>query len=300
MNITYLGNFNKPLTDATERHIKHAFEKLGHKVTMVDETEFANLKEDSVDRPDVKILNTKADMFLFHKGEIGADMLIKLLNYVTCDKVCWYFDKIFPDREEYIDMVSAYANYVVVTDDTYIRRHKYNNLYCVRQGIGNEDLKPGKYREEYDYDVVFTGNIYEGREDFERMLNSKYGKKFKVISDAFGQDLVDLCHTAKIVVAPTYPGDEFYWSSRIYQVIGSGGFLVHPDFYGMDFEEGKHFAGYKGDAEMIRTIDYYLEHPEDRKKIQAEGYKFCNAEYSYTKRVEELLKICQEKKQLKK
>lgn len=299
MNITYLGNFNKPLTDATERHIKHAFEKLGHTVTVIDETEFANMTDDTKpeDRADVKALK-KADMFLYHKAEIGADMLVKLLNYITCDKVCWYFDKVFPDREEYIEMVAAYSEHVVLTDDTFIRRHKFKNLSCIRQGIGNENLKPGKYRKEYDYDIVFTGNVYEGREDFARVLGERYGKKFKIISDAFGQDLVDLCFTARIVVAPEYPGDEFYWSSRIYQVLGSGGFLVHPDFYGLkeEFVEGKHFAGYKGLREMLQTIEYYLEHPEERKAIQEAGFKHCNSEYSYEKRVEELLKLCEKKK----
>jgi len=299
LKILYLGNFDNPLSDSTERHIKYALEELGHTVLAIDESEFKDYDRDEnvENRVDIKILeNNDADMFLFHKGGvsqyIGLDLLVKLLTYITCPKVCWYLDKVFPDREEYIEYVASYCDYVFLTDETFVKRHSFKNMFPLRQGIGNEDTSLGKVREEYKCDIAFTGNIYEGREGFDRAIQSKYGKKYKKFNNVFNRDLYDLCRSAKIVVAPRHPSDEFYWSSRFYLTLGSGGFLIHPDLYGLKEEgwlEGRHFAGYKTNQELFDTIDYYLEHEDERKKIQDAGYKHCISEFTYKHRVEEML-----------
>jgi len=300
LKIIYLGNFENKNSDTTELHIKNALINLGHEVIPISEREFNDLDKtidigDEVppERPDVKILNVKnPDLFLFHKGEIGYDILVKLLNYLTCTKVCWYFDKVFPDREDYIDLVSAYCEYVFMTDGTFIKRHSYNNIYLLRQGIGTLGIPlKGHYNEKYACDVAFTGTIYEGREEFDRILQSNYGNKYKKFNNVFNEDLYDLCASAKVITAPLYPGDEFYWSSRFYIILGSGGFLVHPDFYGLkeEFTEGKHFAGYNDLEEMIKTINYYLEHEEERKAIQKQGQKQCVEKFTYKHRIEEML-----------
>lgn len=298
LKVIYLGNFGNTGSDRTEEHIKYAFEQLGHEVIVINEKEFftEKSKEGTLTSPDVKILNIKnPDLFLFHKGGVGSvinlDYLIKLLNYITCKKVCWYFDKVFPDREEYMDTVADYADYVFLTDDSFVRQHRYKNLFCLRQGIGNENLKPGEYRKKYDYDVVFTGNVYGVRVEFVQLLEQIYGNRFKVFNDVFNRDLYDLCASAKVIVSPEYPEDNFYWSSRIYMTLGSAGFLVHPDLYGLkeEFTEGKHFAGYKGTREMLKTIDYYLKNDFERENIRKMGYNRCIEKFTYKHRVQQML-----------
>ena len=297
LKIIYLGNFENPFSDATEKHIKYAFEMLGHEVIPINEQDFT--EED--------ILKIKdPDMFLFHKGGTGfgfsMDKLINLLCYLTCKKVFWYFDRaiyvglpIREDRTRFVENLARYSDYGFMTDDTWIRRHKYTNLYPLMQGIGNEDVSLGKYRKEFDHDIVFTGSIYPPRDRFVELLISRYGNRFKAYNDVFGRDLYDLCASAKIIVAPMYPSDDFHWSSRIYMILGSGGFLVHPDLYGLrkHFTEGKHFVGYTNAQELIETIDYFLDpkHEEQRKAIQMEGWKHCINNHTYLHRVKEMLDI---------
>ena len=304
LKIIYLGNFSNTGSDRTEEHIKYAFEQLGHEVITIDEKEFFQEEntEGVLTSPDMKILNIKnPDLFLFHKAGVGSvitqDYFIKLLNYITCKKVCWYFDKVFPDREEYIEAVADYSDYVFMTDDTFVRRHNYKNLHCLRQGIGNEDTSLGKFKKEYECDVAFTGNVYGVRGEFVRLLDNKYGDKFKLFNNVFNRDLYDLCASAKILVALNFPEDEFYWSSRIYMTLGSGGFIVHPDLYGLKEEliEGRHFAGYKDIREMLGTIDYFLKHEDKRKRIQEEGYRHCIKNLTYQHRIEQMLKKIYEK-----
>jgi len=283
--IAYLGNWNK-YTHSTEKLVKYSLEKLGHKVIPIDEREFT-IKD---------ILDVKADLFLFHKGtRWGKDVpfMVNLLSQVTSKKVFWYFDPItgIPEREMWMDMIIPYVDLGFMTNETWIRRHNYSNLRTLRQGCNDEDKSLGKEKEEYKTDIAFTGSIYGDREKFVEALKVVYGDKFKVFNSAFGKDFKDLCATAKILVAPRHPNDDFFWSNRIYMTLGNGGFLIHPNFEGLkeEYEEGVHYVGYATGQELREKIDYYLEHEEERKKVQKTGYEHTIRNYTYTDRCKKLL-----------
>lgn len=285
LKIIYLANFNNIGSNFIEEDIQSALEKLGHQVIPVHEKDYK------------KIQNIKADMLLFHKGGVGKyinlEEFIFLLNHITCKKVMWYFDpiKLIARREEEIETISQYIDYGFLVDDTWRRRHKFNNLYSLKEGIGT--VYKGKEREEFKCDIAFAGNIYGKREEFITVLKQHYGDKFKVFDNVFGQDLADLCVSSKIIVAPDFPTNEFYWSSRFYLTLGLGGFLIHPDCYGLkpEFIEGTHFAGYKGMNELIMTIDYFLEHEEERIKIKNQGQEKCLEVATFENRLETMLEI---------
>jgi hypothetical protein len=285
MKIIYFANFNNVNSNFIEEDIKLALERLGHEVIPVHERDYSKLQ------------NIKADMFLFHKGGVGryislSDFIV-LLNHITCKKVMWYFDpiKLIPERENEIETISQYIDYGFLVDDTWRRRHKFDNLYSLKEGIGK--IFEGNVRKEFECDIAFAGNPYGKREEFITILKQKYGNRFKVFNTVFGQDLADLCVSAKITVAPDFPTNEFYWSSRIYLTLGLGGFMVHPDCYGLKPEliEGTHFAGYKGMNELIATIDYFLENEEQRKTIQKQGQEKVLQSCNFIDRLETMLEI---------
>jgi hypothetical protein len=288
LKIIYFANFNNLGSNFIEEDIQLALEKLGHEVIPVHEKDYKQLK------------NIKADMLLFHKGGVGKYLSLKefiiLLNHITCKKVMWYFDpiKLFPEREIEIETIIQYIDYGFLVDDTWRRRHKFDNLYSLKEGIGT--IYKGKFRKDLECDIAFAGNIYGKREDFIILLKQHF-KNFRVFDNLFNQDMADLCTSAKIIVAPDYPTNEFYWSSRIYLTLGLGGFLVHPDCYGLKPEliEGTHFAGYKGNKELIATLDYYLENEEARKIIQKEGQKKVLEVSTFQDRLETMLEIIFEK-----
>jgi len=283
LKIIYLGHFNNLNSNMPEEDIKSAFEQLGHEVIAVPEKDVATLPK------------YKADMLLFHKAGVGKyidlEQWINILNHITYKKVMWYFDPInlIQGREEFIETIADYVEFGFLVDDTWRRRHKYENLYSLKEGIGT--VYKGEYKKEFDCDIAFVGNVYGQREQFVKSLYNRYGDKFKVFNNVFNQDLADLCVSAKVTIAPDFPSEEFYWSSRFYLTLGLGGFLVHPDLYGLkeEFEEGKHFAGYKGMKELIPMIDYYLAHEKDRNKIRKEGQKRCLEVATFKHRIIKML-----------
>jgi len=287
MKVLYLGNWN-PFVNSTEKLIKAALEKLGHEVICEDErtAKAPNILEHAV--------NNKVDLFLFHKGirwEMDIQQLMELLFRLPCKKAFWYFDPItgIPEREMFVQAVIPYVDLAFMTNGTWIKQHNYKNTRWLLQGC---DIKPlGKRKKELVSDIGFTGSNYGTREIFLEAMKKKYGDKFKVFQNIFGDEFYDLCQSVKIMVSPKFPANDYFWSNRIYMTLGAGGFLIHPYCEGLknEFVAGKHYEDYQTENELFTKIDYYLKHEKERTKIAEAGYKYCIKNYSYVQRVKTLL-----------
>jgi len=283
MKITYLGNHN-PFELNTEKKVVKAFRQLGHTVDQVDERNW-NIY-DLIKRTRV------SDLFLFHKGiRFGKSLgdLVDLLSHVPCKKALWYFDYVWQERERFMEIVAPLVDYGFMTDGSFVKRNSYDNLITLRQGC--EKQKKGKKKKKYEYDIVFTGSIYGSREILVNGLKKNYGDRFKYFDNVFGREFYNLCASAKIMIAPKFPSNDFYWSNRIYETLGAGGFLIHPKCEGLkeEYEEYKHFVPYVDGDHLKYLIDYYLEHPEEREQIRKAGQKHTLKNYTYKHRVKKLL-----------
>lgn len=89
------------------------------------------------------------------------------------------------------------------------------------------------------------------------------------------------------------------FNQRMFEVMGVGGFLLTrraPNFE-EHFPEGI-FATYENDEDCIQKIQYYLDHPEERKQIAEAGRKYIAKNYDYSRIALEFGEDCKE--QLKK
>jgi hypothetical protein len=287
MKILYFCKINEENSDKTESHIQFCLEKLGHQVKRIDE---ANWKKEEIIN-EVK----NSDIFLFHKAGItdqrSFQRFLDLLSFITCKKVCWYFDKLWSDREVIVTTLLPFIDKLFLTDETWSRRHNFKNVEILRQGIGIEDTSLGQFKKELETEIAFVGNVYGDRGEFVKKLKDKYGNKLRVFANIFNRDLYDLMTSTKIVVAPDSPGDNFYWSSRVYMILGSGGFLIHPKYQGLseEFKHKEHLVYYNDFDDMCSKIDFYLENEKKRKKIQQQGYEQCIKHFNYYERCKKLM-----------
>ena len=287
MKVIYFAKIKQENSDLTEDHIHFAFEKLGHEVKRINESNWNR----------VELINEMkdADLFLFHKAGIETQYsfsrFLEALSIVTCPKVCWYFDKVWGDREVIMTTILPFIDKAFLTDETWIRRNPNPRLGILRQGIGSENTELGVFKKELETEIAFVGQVYGDREKFVKELKDKYGSKFRVFGNIFNRDLYDLMASTKIVVAPNSPSDDFYWSSRVYMILGSGGFLLHPKAEGLkeEFEDKKHLVYYKDFEDLCKKIDFYLKNPKKREEIRMAGYKKCIESFTYLKRCEILL-----------
>lgn len=174
--------------------------------------------------------------------------------------------------------------------------------YFVRPGVVERDCR--LEAREKTHDVIFVGSYrYHAEWPYRRRLidylRSTYGSRFEHwgpqgLGLVRGDALNELYASTKVVVGDTlcmgfkYP---HYTSDRAYEVLGRGGFLVHPSIAGMDEElTDDHLAYYRFDdwVGLEQTIDHYLTHDEEREAIRRAGHAKVAADCTYTNRLTQI------------
>jgi len=302
MKILYLGNFKESWR--TEVYVLKALEKLDIKVKKVQEGKSV--------LPIIK--RFKPDYFLYSKANNTPD-LAEALDYCNENdifSVCWLYDLYWgtPREGEAREHIRFNADLVLDTDgghDKMWRKFGVNHR-VLRQGILREEAKIVAPNRKYPEDIVFIGSNYKWwsyRGKLLKFLKNTYGNKFahRGQNNEFrGKKLNELIASSKIVIGDSVYSPK-YWSNRVYETIGRGGFLIHPKVAHLEreFEYYKCFVPYDpGNFEQLKEIiDYYLSHDEEREKIKLAGYKYCVNNYTYKIRVNQLIKIIKNERKKK-
>lgn len=161
-------------------------------------------------------------------------------------------------------------------------------------------------RTTWENDVIFVGargyhSEWPYRVTLLDWLTGNYKERFRHFGGeentrVRGQALNDLYAKTKIVIGDTlcidfkYP---YYYSDRIFETIGRGGFIIHPYIKGLDeiFEDKKHlvFYEYNNFGQLKELIDYYLTHDEEREAIRKAGHEHVKANHTYLNRWRQIM-----------
>jgi hypothetical protein len=186
--------------------------------------------------------------------------------------------------------------------------------FNTKTSVKGHYLPAGVYDKECTYtpatperDIIFVGSKsyhqeWPYRPKLINFLEQNYPDKFSLygregVKTVRGQELNELYASTKVVVGDTlcpnfnYPD---YWSDRIYETLGRGGFLIHPYIKGLEkeFEDKKHvvFYEYNNWDQLEDLINYYLENDKEREKIRKAGHEFVKKNYTYKNRWQSILK----------
>lgn len=292
MKTIYIGSFTR-LYD--EEGIARSFEHLGHEVVRYEERGFGHKEFD-------EIIKSDADLLVFAKLKIHPPLRADLVSKFKGKTICYVPDLYFGLSREHLvwnDPIFR-ADYVFTPDGGNDEKWKtYGvNHHCVRQGIFHEEV--GKVSVNKRIDVVFVGALNEQfpyRHKLIEFLRDNYDLKwFGNGSDdeVRGEDLTILYNKTRIVIGDSVSSPK-YWSNRIYETIGRGGFIIHPIIEGLeeDYEPYKHFIPYNyGDFEGLKKkIDHYLTNPEECRQISEAGMKHTLENHTLLNRCQQILKI---------
>lgn len=202
-----------------------------------------------------------------------------------------------------------------------------------RNGVNHHYIKPGVFKPEcymvipealkniitdepdLKFEVVFVGGgdtpggphayghpEWNYRNELIQWLRDTYGQRFTkfghpqetIRNEALNQLYAD----TKVVVGDSVCLDfnhTYYWSDRVYETIGRGGFLIHPYIKGLEeeFTDGETIVFYQyGDFDELKEkIDYYREHDEERERIRKAGHEFVKNNATYHDRLKRALEI---------
>ncbi len=296
MRFVYLGNFDSPHN--TESYIADALDRACYDVVRLNE---------ATTNEDVLSANLhRDDVLLFAKGRVRGEwdpQCVAIQDAIAQARclgfrgrvVCWVFDLLAedfaPDRREWADTVSMFADHFFVTDGS----TKIDGSKVLRQGAIQTSRRPGYRPEDKEFDVLYLGHPYRERRQVYDRLAVYYGTRMRsCFEGTVGDDLADLIESAAVVFGPLYPGRAGYWSNRVYVVTGCCGCFVAPEIEGMREEgwiPGKHYIPYDGTASgAIEVIDEALMQPGLRSSVATEGQRLCLGSFTYDHRVASLLK----------
>lgn len=304
--IGYIGNFTQ--AHCTEVHLAATLEDLGCEVVRMQEDALLPQWADELD----------VDMLLYTRTW-GRDVTLDHLRQVAekgIPSVSYHLDLyVGIQREAGLDNDPFWRTDYVFTPDgdpksAEVFRKKGINHFFMPPGVYKPECVKGTPRDEFKCDVLFVGGgegyhteDWPYRMELINWLRDTYGNRFKKFGNPEptirNMDLNDLYASAKVVVGDSLCKGfthQFYWSDRVYETTGRGGFLIHPEIVGLSESfEPNELVTYKfGDFnDLQQKINYYLENDRERNEIRERGMKRTIKDHTYHNRMAKMLEtVC--------
>lgn len=317
MIIAFRGNF-APRTSrgepfSTESHVAATMELMGYEVV--------RLQEDSTSWEETVRAARGADLFWWTSTYGMAELWpkeaaragLRQLKAVV-PTVSHHLDLYLGlDREHLLSDPFWRTDFVFTADGdpghSEVIRSRGIRHWWIRPGVYGPECYRAEPRDEFEADVAFVGSWAEYhpewgyRTELASFLRKAWGDRARLWPPygepaIRGSDLNALYASTKVVVGDSCnPGFSLrnYWSDRVPETLGRGGFLVHPRVGGLEEEvkEGEHLAVYDyGDwDELYEVVNYYLREEEERERIRTEGHEHAKATMTYERRLEEIFGI---------
>lgn len=309
MKITFLGNFHVDFT--TETHHKRTLESMGHTVIALQEGE----------TPSHVVLDwaLNSDLFVWvhtHGWETPGtlhmfDVLDNLKNN-NVPTMTYHLDLWFGlQRQKDLEQDPFYkhiGHFFTVdrlmadwfNDNTEVKGH------YLRAGVFEDECYKVEPSQQPMNDVIFVGSKgyhpeWTWRPQLLNWLQETYGERFQHFGGdglgvVRGHELNQLYANTKVVVGDSlvlgfdYPD---YWSDRVYETMGRGGFLLMPQIKGLETEfTPDELATFKfGDFEDLKKkIDFYIRNDGYREAMRKNGFLKVKNHYTYTDRWKAIFK----------
>lgn len=291
MKISFIGSFKNKWD---EEGIALSLEGLGVEVQRIDEAS-ARIQ----DIESIKKFNPDLVLFAKLKLPAGRSDFMRNLKFQTAS---WTFDLYWGLRRQafiYKDPIFK-ADYVFSPDGGNQKKFK-------EAGVNHKLLRQGIYKEycyqlnrKPEYEVIFVGSSNQQwpyRDILCDFLSKNYsftwiGKKNTL--ECRGHDLNDLYAKAKVVVGDSVYSP-YYWSNRLYETLGRGGFMMFPKIPGLEKEyiPYEHYIPYSMNnfTQLKEKIDYYLKESEKRKKISYMAMEYTKRFHTLDNRCQQLMNV---------
>lgn len=318
--VAYIGNFRAP--HCTEVHLAQTMEQyLG---LVVD-----RIQEDEVPLPEIEQRAKACDLLLYTRtwgigtaqnGRGNGAEAIDAWRRIEASGVptaSYHLDlyyglergsKVPTDpfwRTQYVFTPDGDPEAQVWFEDAGINHH------WVRPGVFEWECREGRVdAERFPFPVVFVGSWKNYHKEWphrkrlvQHLMRGKFEKRVGIyghesLGTVRGLPLNDLYATANIVIGdslcPNYTKSN-YWSDRVYETVGRGGYLAHPHVRGLEqeFIADTHLSFYDyGQFDEVDTlIEKALDEPEWGREVARQGQSFVKNNCTYTQRLKNALSV---------
>ena len=329
LKVTYIGNFEPP--HSTENHIARALEVNGHGVARIQENRAGAFNNAALLAADCDLIlwtRTGWPWDRVYGSAQGSEMahdeqrrMLRIARAIGTPVVGYHLDLWFGlNREHQLDEPFFESDIVITADGGHQAEFEARGIEHVwfPPGVSRPECEPGMFRSEFHSKLAFVGNWQgdyhkEHQHRFELVdwlrRNFRRDCAFYPLPGQHavrGNELRDLYASVEVVIgdscfAGTGPG--YYWSDRIPETLGRGGYLIHPHVVGIDAHftpspnPDAHMAMWDaGDwNSLAEEIEWALTNPAERKNIARNGREHVLRRHTYEVRMVELVDLLQER-----
>lgn len=294
-SINFIGSFTQGYVGekADEVHLAANLEKLGHKVVKVPRDQWKAYTDGRKPNDDW-VLPKPADINIVCKWHHFNDKkyVEKLREETGAPVFYWVWDFMDYDPKGF-HYKMAKASDLLLTNDGFNRVPKEIDWHYFPFDV-SEWIDPLRFSEIVDikdtgkYDIGFFGSCLKkgDRLEFLRYLQDYYEPRiyawnadewrkegFKDVHKAvYGEDFAREVNKIKIILGFNVNDHTWgYWSNRVGKTLNAHGFLLQRYVPGMELFLSDGAAYFSDKIEMIKKIEYYLDHPKEAREISQMG-----------------------------
>lgn len=302
--VNYIGNFSQ--RHCTEVHLAASLEELGCTVRRMQENELeAGWPE-----------HVEADLLLYTRtwGDKVSMRDMARIRERGITSASYHLDLyIGIQRERGLKGDAFWATDYVFTPDgdphsaEVFKKRGINHFYSP-PGVYGPECYEGTPQDRFRCDVLFVGGgegyhtaDWPYRVKLVHWLRDTYGDRYKKFGNPEetirNEDLNDLYASAKVVVGDTLCKGfrhQRYFSDRITETTGRGGFLIHPYIAGIEelFDVDEMVTYKYDDFDGLKAlIDYYVDHEEEREMLRKAAMARTVRDHTYTQRMARMLDV---------
>lgn len=311
VRVIYIGNFGVPYS--TESHVALSLESLGVEVVRIQENEArwvllaAHAKHIRADF----VLWTHTHGFADESFHERQDVMLDGLRDAGIPSVAYHLDRWWGlEREHQVAEPFFQCEYVCTADGGHDKEWASLgiNHHWFPPAVVHTEVGRGKLNPQYRRDIAFVGSwmnyghkkLWPWRFDMVAHLHRKYGPQFRAWPRGEGPirgwKLNNLYASMRVIVGDSCLAGaaENYWSDRVPETLGRGGFLVHPAVPGLrgqypelpwTFEAGNLESLDETIAAAMALDDHH------RNELIDEAVEHVRDRHTYVVRMERLLKL---------
>ncbi len=327
LKIIYIGNFDPP--HSTENHIRTALIDRGHFVVGAQESHLTTW--DALASDDWTAFGGKPDLILWTRtGWPWPDrdamlakqtLMLQRADFAGIPVVGYHLDIWWGlKREHQVEEEPFFRSNLVITadgghDEKWLEAGV--NHVWFPPAVSAREAKPGMRRTRLESKLAFVGSwqgSYHEEHAHRFELIAFLRKHFRNICEFYprigqeavrGQELRDLYASVDVVVGDScFAGSGLanYWSDRIPETLGRGGFLLHPMVPGLEehFSIGDHLGCWNaGDWDQLGVdIEFFMKHTDRAREIATLGMLHVEQHHTYDVRMDQLVDLLLERNML--
>ena len=277
-----------------------AFEDLGHEIVHFDSwnktlyTDFIALNRALID----VVENENPDVIF--SVQLGYEVWLETWNYIrghfNCKTVNWCTDDSWKYKE-HSKFIAPHFDLMVTTYQEFLPLYKKVGTHAILSGWGCpiQWLTEPKKAKECQYEITFVGAAHGDRKEKIKKLK-EYGINVQCFGYGWENGAIEASEIPKIfndsIISLNFANSngENQIKARIFEVTGSGGFLLTENAKNLDkVFNHKEIIVFGNMQSCASEIKYYLNHFDKRDEIAVNSFHKTSDNYTYTYRIKTIL-----------